>query len=204
MLIRLFNENPNPRDVRKVAEVLRDGGIIIYPTDTVYGLGCDITNAKAVEKVARFKGLKIEKSNFSFICSDLSHLSDYSRPISNSVFKLIKKNLPGPFTFILEANNNVPKYFKGKKKTVGIRIPDNNIIRDIILELGNPILSTSIRDEDEIREYTTDPELIYEKHKDFADLVIDGGPGELTPSTIVDCTKDEITIIREGKGKLEF
>ncbi|SHJ67939.1 tRNA threonylcarbamoyl adenosine modification protein, Sua5/YciO/YrdC/YwlC family [Tangfeifania diversioriginum] len=204
MLIRLFNENPNPREVRKVTEVLRDGGIIIYPTDTVYGLGCDITNAKAVEKVARFKGLKIEKSNFSFICSDLSHLSDYSRPISNSVFKLIKKNLPGPFTFILEANNNVPKYFKGKKKTVGIRIPDNNIIRDIIFELGNPILSTSIRDEDEIREYTTDPELIYEKYKDFADLVIDGGPGELTPSTIVDCTSDEIKIVREGKGKLEF
>jgi tRNA threonylcarbamoyl adenosine modification protein (Sua5/YciO/YrdC/YwlC family) len=131
-------------------------------------------------------------------------LSDYSRPISNSVFKLIKKNLPGPFTFILEANNNVPKYFKGKKKTVGIRIPDNNIIRDIIFELGNPILSTSIRDEDEIREYTTDPELIYEKYKDFADLVIDGGPGELTPSTIVDCTSDEIKIVREGKGKLEF
>jgi len=204
MLIRLFNENPNPREVRKVTEVLRDGGIIIYPTDTVYGLGCDITNAKAVEKVARFKGLKIEKSNFSFICSDLSHLSDYSRPISNSVFKLIKKNLPGPFTFILEANNNVPKYFKGKKKTVGIRIPDNNIIRDIIFELGNPILSTSIRDEDEIREYTTDPELIYEKYKDFADLVIDGGPGELTPSTIVDCTSDEIKIVREGKGTLEF
>jgi len=204
MLIRLFNENPNPREVRKVTEVLRDGGIIIYPTDTVYGLGCDITNSKAVEKVARFKGLKIEKSNFSFICSDLSHLSDYSRPISNSVFKLIKKNLPGPFTFILEANNNVPKYFKGKKKTVGIRIPDNNIIRDIIFELGNPILSTSIRDEDEIREYTTDPELIYEKYKDFADLVIDGGPGELTPSTIVDCTSDEIKIVREGKGKLEF
>jgi tRNA threonylcarbamoyl adenosine modification protein (Sua5/YciO/YrdC/YwlC family) len=204
MLIRLFNENPNPREIRKVTEVLRDGGIIIYPTDTVYGLGCDITNAKAVEKVARFKGLKIEKSNFSFICSDLSHLSDYTRPISNSVFKLIRKNLPGPFTFILEANNNVPKYFKGKKKTVGIRIPDNNIIRDIIFELGNPILSTSIRDEDEIREYTTDPELIYEKYKDFADLVIDGGPGELTPSTIIDCTSDEIIIVREGKGKLEF
>lgn len=204
MLIRLYNENPNPREVIKVAEVLRDGGIIIYPTDTVYGLGCDITNVKAVEKVARFKGLKIEKTNFSFICSDLSHLSDYTRPISNSVFKLIKKNLPGPFTFILEANNNVPRYFKGKKKTVGIRIPENNIIRDIIFELGNPILSTSIHDEDEILEYTTDPELIYEKYKDFADLVINGGPGELTPSTIVDCSSNEIEIVREGKGKLKF
>ena len=203
MLIRLYNENPNPREVRKIVDVLRDGGIIIYPTDTVYGLGCDITNSKAVEKVARFKGVRIEKANFSFICSDLSHLSDYTRPISNSVFKLIRKNLPGPFTFILEANNNVPKYFNGKKKTVGIRIPENNIIRDIIYELGNPILSTSIRDEDEIREYTTDPELIYEKYQDFADIVIDGGHGELTPSTVVDCTGEEIQIIREGKGKLE-
>ncbi len=203
MLIRLYNENPNPREIRKVVDVLRDGGIIIYPTDTVYGLGCDITNPRAVEKVARFKGLNIEKTNFSFICSDFSHLSDYTRPIPNPVFKLIKKNLPGPFTFILKANNNVPKYFKGKKKTVGIRIPDNNIIRHIIYELGNPILSTSIRDEDEIIEYTTDPELIYEKYQDFADIVIDGGHGELVPSTIVDCTGDEIKITREGKGILE-
>ncbi|MFW5773181.1 MAG: L-threonylcarbamoyladenylate synthase [Tangfeifania sp.] len=204
MLLRLYNENPNPRDVRKIAEVLRNGGIIIYPTDTVYGMGCDIMNAKAVENVARFKGIKVEKANFSFICSDFSHLSDYTRPISNSVFKLIKKNLPGPFTFILEANNNVPKYFKGKKKTVGIRIPDNNIIRDIVYELGNPILSTSIYDEDEIREYTTDPELIYEKYQDIADIVVNGGPGELVPSTIVDCTGNEIEITREGKGQLEL
>jgi len=203
MLLRLYNENPNPRDILTVVDTLRDGGIIIYPTDTVYGLGCDITNVKAVEKVARFKGVKIEKANFSFICSDLSHLSDYTKPISNSVFKLMKKNLPGPFTFILDANNNVPKYFKGKKKTVGIRIPDNNIIRDIIYELGNPILSTSIRDEDEILEYTTDPELIYEKYQDFADIVIDGGYGELVPSTVVDCTGPEIVIIRQGKGILQ-
>ncbi|MFW6245980.1 MAG: L-threonylcarbamoyladenylate synthase [Tangfeifania sp.] len=204
MLLRLYNENPNPRDVRKIAEVLRNGGIIIYPTDTVYGMGCDIMNAKAVENVARFKGIKVEKANFSFICSDFSHLSDYTRPISNSVFKLIKKNLPGPFTFILEANNNVPKYFKGKKKTVGIRIPDNNIIREVVYELGNPILSTSIHDEDEIREYTTDPELIYEKYQDIADIVVNGGPGELVPSTIVDCTGDKIEITREGKGQLEL
>lgn len=204
MLIRLYNENPNPREIRKVVDVLRDGGIIIYPTDTVYGLGCDITNPRAVEKVARFKGLNIEKTNFSFICSDFSHLSDYTRPIPNPVFKLIKKNLPGPFTFILKANNNVPKYFKGKKKTVGIRIPDNNIIRHIIYELGNPILSTSIRDEDEIIEYTTDPELIYEKYQEIADIVVDGGHGELVPSTIVDCTGDEIKITREGKGVLEY
>lgn len=202
MLLRLFNENPNPRDVRQVVDVLRNNGVIIYPTDTVYGMGCDITNPKAVEKVARLKGVKVEKANFSFICSDLSHLSDYTKPISNTVFKLMKKNLPGPFTFILDANNNVPKYFKGKKKTVGIRIPENNIIREIVNELGNPILSTSIYDEDEILEYTTDPELIHEKYADLVDLVIDGGYGELAPSTVVDCTKDEIEILREGKGTL--
>ncbi len=204
MLLRLYNENPNPREIRKVVDILHEGGIIIYPTDTIYGLGCDITNPKAVEKVARFKGVKIEKANFSFICSDLSHISDYTKPISNTVFKLMKKNLPGPFTFILEANTNVPKYFKGKKKTVGIRVPHNNIIRNIVYELGNPILSTSIREEDDILEYTTDPELIYEKYKDFADLVIDGGHGELIPSTVVDCTGDTIEITREGKGMLEF
>jgi len=204
MLVKLFNENPNPRDIRKIVEVLQDGGIIIYPTDTVYGLGCDITNSKAVEKVARIKGIKVEKNNFSFICSDFSHLSLYTKPISNATFKLLKKNLPGAFTFILEASNNVPKYFKGKKKTVGIRIPDNNIIRDIVAELGNPILSTSVHDEDEILEYPTDPELIYEKYQDVVDIVIDGGPGELVPSTIVDCSGNEMVIVREGKGKLEF
>ena len=203
MLVKLFNENPNLREILKIVDVLRKGGLIIYPTDTVYGLGCDITNAKAVEKVARIKNVKVEKNNFSFICSDLSHISDFTKPISNSVFKLMKKNLPGPFTFILEANNNVPKYFKNKK-TVGIRVPDNNIIREIVRELGNPILSTSIHDEDEILEYTTDPELIYEKYQDIAEIVIDGGYGELIPSTIVDCTGEEIVIVREGKGLLEY
>lgn len=202
MFIKLYNENPNPREILKVVEVLQQGGLIIYPTDTVYGLGCDITNTKAVERIARIKGINIEKSNFSFICSDLSHLSIYARPISNHVFKIIKKNVPGPFTFILEASSNVPKYFKGKKKTVGIRVPDNNIIREIVKELGNPILSTSIHDEDEIIEYTTDPELIYEKFKDIADLIIDGGYGESVPSTIVDFTSSEPVIIRKGKGKL--
>jgi len=203
MLVKLFNENPNLREILKVVDVLRKGGLIIYPTDTVYGLGCDITNAKAVEKVARIKNVKVEKNNFSFICSDLSHISDFTKPISNSVFKLMKKNLPGPFTFILDANNNLPKYFKGKK-TVGIRVPDNNIIREIIRELGNPILSTSIHDEDEILEYSTDPELIYEKYQDIAEIVIDGGYGEFIPSTIVDCTGEEIVIVREGKGVLEY
>jgi len=204
MLVRLFNENPNPQVIQKVVQVLRDGGVIVYPTDTVYAIGCDISNNKAVEKIARYKGINIEKANFSFICSDLSHLSDYTKPIPNAVFKLMKKNLPGPFTFILAANNNVPKYFKGKKKTVGIRVPDNNITREIVAELGNPILSTSIRDDDEILEYTTDPELIYEKFKDMADVVIDGGYGELIPSTVVDCSGDEVVILREGKGVLEF
>jgi tRNA threonylcarbamoyl adenosine modification protein (Sua5/YciO/YrdC/YwlC family) len=203
MLVKLFNENPNPREILRIVDVLRDGGIIIYPTDTVYGLGCDITNARAVEKVARIKGVKVEKNNFSFICSDLSHLADYTKPIPNHIFKLMKKNLPGPFTFLLEANNNLPKYFKGKK-TVGIRVPDNNIIREIVRQLGNPILSTSIKDDDEILEYTTDPELIDEKYGEMTDLVIDGGYGELIPSTIVDCTSDDIEITREGKGILEF
>ena len=202
MFIKLYNENPNPRDILIVVEVLQQGGIIIYPTDTVYGMGCDITHPKAVERVARLKGINIEKSNFSFICSDLSHLSVYARPISNHIFKIIKKNIPGPFTFILEASSNVPKYFKGKKKTVGIRVPDNNIIREIIRELGNPILSTSIHDEDEILEYTTDPELIYEKFKEVTDLVIDGGFGELVPSTVVDFTSSSPVIIRQGKGQL--
>lgn len=203
MLVKLFNDNPNQREILKIVEVLRNGGLIIYPTDTIYGLGCDITNTKAVEKVARIKGVKIEKNNFSFICSDLSHLADYTKPIPNPVFKLMKKNLPGAFTFILEANNNLPKYFKGKR-TVGIRVPDNNIIREIIRELGNPILSTSIKDDDEILEYTTDPELIYEKYSEIADVVIDGGYGDIVPSTIVDCTGEEIMIVREGKGVLEY
>ncbi len=202
MLVRIYNENPNPRDIRRVVDVLRDGGIIIYPTDTVYGIGCDISNSRAVERIAKLKGVQVEKANFSFICSDLSHLSDYTKPISNPVFKLMKKCLPGPFTFILEANNNVPKYFAGRKKTVGIRIPANNIIREIVKELGNPILSSSIHDEDEILEYSTDPELIHEKYSDIVDMVIDGGYGGLIPSTIIDCTEHEPVIIRQGKGEL--
>lgn len=203
MLLKIYDENPNPRDVRRVVDILKDGGIIIYPTDTVYGMGCDITNAKAVEKVARFKNVSVEKSNFSFICSDLSHLSDFSKPVSNSVFKLLKKYLPGPFTFILNANSNVPRYFKGRKKTVGIRIPDNSIITEIVKELGNPIMSTSMRDEDEIIEYSTDPELIHEKYGDIVDLVIDGGYGGNVASTIVDCTDDMPVVIRQGKGVFE-
>lgn len=203
MLIKIYPENPNPKEIGLVVDVLKSGGLIIYPTDTVYGLGCDITNAKAVEKVARFKNVKVEKSNFSFICVDLSQLADFSKPISNQVFKLLKKYLPGPFTFILNANSNVPKYFKGKKRTVGVRIPDSPIILEIVRVLGNPIMSTSIHDEDDILEYSTDPELIHEKFKDIADLVIDGGYGHNVPSTIVDCTEEVPVIVRQGKGIFE-
>ena len=204
MLLQIHPDNPNPREMAMVIDALEKDGLIIYPTDTVYGLGWSINSPKAFDRIVKIKGKKALQENFSIICSDISQVSQFTMHINNPTFKLLKKNLPGPFTFILNANNNVPKYFKGKKKTVGIRIPDNNIIRDIVYELGNPILSTSIRDEDEIIEYTADPELIHEKYQDIVDLVIDGGYGELVPSTVVDCTQDEIVIIREGKGILQM
>ncbi|WP_291857847.1 L-threonylcarbamoyladenylate synthase [Marinilabilia sp.] len=205
MLVKIYPENPNPREIQKVVDVLRSGGIVIYPTDTVYGMGCDINNIKALEKIARIKGINPKKDHLSFICHDLSHLSDYTKPLGSATFKLVKKNLPGPFTFILQANNSVPKFFKSNKKTIGLRIPDNPIIIEIIKELGNPILSTSIKDDDEILEYTTDPELIHEKYQNLVDIVIDGGNGGNEGSTIVDCTSDEeFEILRQGKGELEF
>ena len=205
MLIKIFPENPNPREVEKVVNVLRDGGIVIYPTDTVYGLGCDINNPKALEKIARIKGINPKKDHLSIICHDLSHLSDYTKPLGSATFKLVKKNLPGPFTFILPANNSVPKFFKSNKKTIGLRIPDNPIIIAIVKQLGNPILSTSIKDDDEVIEYTTDPELIHEKYQDQVDIVIDGGNGGNEGSTIVDCTDEgNFEIVREGKGELQF
>ena len=202
MLIRLYDENPNPKDLLKVVEILRDGGVIIFPTDTIYGIGCDITKPKAIERVARIKNVKPEKAALSFIFYDLSNISDYCKPISNNIFKLMKKNLPGPFTFILNANSNIPKLFRSTRKSIGIRIPQNNIIREIVKELGNPILSTSVKDEDTILEYTTDPELIHEKFGDFVDLVIDGGFGGNIPSTVVDCIGNEPVITRQGKGEL--
>ena len=201
--LRIYDENPNPKEIEKVVSVLRKGGLVIYPTDTVYGLGCDITNSKALEKIARIKGVKLEKANLSFICNDLSHLSDYVRQIDTPTYKILKRALPGPYTFILPGNNNLPKVFK-KKVTVGIRVPDNNIARVIVRELGNPIVSTSIRDEDELIEYTTDPELIYEKWRNIVDIVVDGGYGDNQPSTIIDLTDDEPVIIREGKGSLDI
>ena len=203
MLIRIYPENPNPRAIQQVVDVLRGGGIVIYPTDTIYGLGCDITNHKAIEKICQIRGVKPENANFSFICHDLHNISEYVKPIDTSVFRLIKKALPGPFTFIFNASNNVPKLLSSKKKTVGIRVPDNSIAMEIVKQLGNPILSTSIRDDDDILEYSTDPELIHEKFENQVDIVIDGGYGGNIASTVVDCTTGEFTVLREGKGKLE-
>ena len=200
--IKLYEENPNPRQIAKICDVLRKDGLIIYPTDTVYGLGCDITNTKALQRIARIKGIKLEKANWSFVCADLSNLSDFVKQIDNKTFKILKRSLPGPYTFILPGNNNLPKDFK-KKKTVGIRVPDNAIARTIVEELGNPIVSTSIRDEDDILEYTTDPELIYEKWKNLVDVVIDGGYGDNIASTVIDLSEDEPIVIREGKGSLD-
>lgn len=201
--IKIYNKNPSPKEITKVVEVLRNGGLIIYPTDTVYGLGCDISNNRALEKIARLRGVKLDKAKFSFIFYDLSNLSEYIKQIDTSTYKILKKSLPGAYTYILKGNNNLPKVFK-KKKTVGIRIPDNNIVREIVKELGNPIVSTSIYDEDDVIEYTTDPELIYEKWKDKIELVIDGGYGGNMASSVIDLTTDEISILREGKGDLSI
>ena len=201
--LKIYEDNPNESAIKKVVEVLKNGGVIIYPTDTVYGLGCDITNTKAVERVAKLKGIKLEKANLSFICYNLSHISDYVKQIDTATFKLLKRALPGPYTFILPGNNDLPKVFKNKK-TVGIRVPDNSIIRAIIKELGNPIISTSIHDEDEIIEYSTDPELIFEKWQNKVDMVIDGGYGNNIPSTIIDLSGNEPEVIREGKGSLDI
>jgi len=201
--IKIYEENPNPKQVKQVVDVLRRGGLVIYPTDTVYGLGCDITNTKALEKIARIKGIKLAKANWSFICADLSNMSDYVRQIDTATFKILKKALPGAYTFILPGNTNLPKAFK-KKKTVGIRVPNNAITRILVEELGNPIVSTSIHDEDEVIEYTTDPELIYEKWHNLVDVVIDGGYGGNIGSTIIDLSQGKPLVIREGKGSLDI
>ncbi len=202
-LIKLYEENPNPKEIQKVVDVLKRGGLIIYPTDTVYGLGCDITNIKALERIAKIKEVKLEKSNFSFVCHDLSNISDYVKQIDTTTFKILKRALPGPYTFILPGSKNLPNPFK-KRKTVGIRVPDNAIALEIVKALGNPIVSTSIHDDDEILEYTTDPELILEKWNNLVDLVIDGGYGDNQASTVIDLSKDEPEVIREGKGSLEI
>ena len=203
MFVKLYEDNPDQKQIDKIVGLLRNGGVIIYPTDTVYGMGCDITKARAVERVARIKGIRPDKAQFSFICSDLSHLSDFARHVDNRTFKLMKSTMPGPFTFILSASTQVPKAIKQKRKTVGIRIPDNNIILEIVRQLGNPILTTSLKEDDQIMEYPTDPELIYEEYRDFVDAVIDGGYGGMVPSTIIDCSDGEAVILREGLGKLD-
>jgi tRNA threonylcarbamoyl adenosine modification protein (Sua5/YciO/YrdC/YwlC family) len=202
MLIKLYAENPNVRVIQKIANVLRDGGLIIYPTDTVYAIGCDIFHARAVEKICQLKREDPRKANLSFICPDLSQLSEYAK-VDTPTFKLLKRNTPGPFTFILNGSSRLPKLFK-QKSTVGIRIPDNSIVEAIVRELGNPIMSTTLHDTGDQVEYTTDPELIDERYGSSVDLVIDGGNGGIALSTIVDCTQDEIQIIRQGKGELIF
>jgi tRNA threonylcarbamoyl adenosine modification protein (Sua5/YciO/YrdC/YwlC family) len=201
--IKIYEDKPNEAAIAKVVKVLKEGGLVIYPTDTVYGLGCDITNTKALERIAKIKGIKLEKANFSFICHDLSNLSDYVRQIDTPTFKLLKRALPGPYTFILPGNNNLPKEFK-KKITVGIRVPDNAIALEIVKLLGNPIVSTSIHDDDDVIEYTTDPELIFEKWQNLVDMVIDGGYGDNIGSTIIDLSGDEPIVVREGKGSLDI
>jgi tRNA threonylcarbamoyl adenosine modification protein (Sua5/YciO/YrdC/YwlC family) len=204
MLIRIYNENPNQKHIRQIVDLLENGAIIIYPTDTVYAMGCDIKASKSIEKIARLKGLNPSNPDLSLIFHDMSQLSEYTVIRDNNIFKLLKRNLPGPFTFIVQANNQIPKLFKNKKKTVGIRIPDNNIVLELVRELGRPIITTSIHDPDEIIEYTTDPELIHEKYSDIVDAVIDGGFGNNEASTVVDCTGDEIEIVRQGLGILEL
>jgi len=201
--IKIYEDKPNEAAIKKVMDVLKNGGLVIYPTDTVYGLGCDITNTKALERIAKIKGVKLEKANFSFICHDLSNLSDYVRQIDTATFKILKRALQGPYTFILPGNNNLPKEFK-KKTTVGIRVPDNSIALEIVKMLGNPIVSTSIRDEDEVLEYSTDPELIFEKWQNRVDIVIDGGYGDNIGSTIIDLSGYEPIVVREGKGSLDI
>lgn len=204
MLLKIHPDNPGQRQIAKAVEILRDGGVIIFPTDTVYGLGCDIMNSKAVERVARIKGIAIEKANFSFICESLSQLTDYARHVNNPTFKLMKQCLPGPFTFILDASTNVPRIFRSRKKTIGIRIPDNNITLELVRELGHAILTTSIHDEDEVLDYTTDPDLIHEHYLKLVDAVIDGGYGNNVPSTVVDCTGPLPFIARQGIGMVDL
>jgi tRNA threonylcarbamoyl adenosine modification protein (Sua5/YciO/YrdC/YwlC family) len=205
MLIRINGEQPDTKALDKIVNCLKEGGVIIYPTDTVYALGCDFTQAKAVERVCKLKGIKPEKSNFSFVCSDLSHLSEFTGAIPNHVFRVMKKAFPGPYTFILEANGKVPKLLKQNRKTVGIRIPDHVICKAIITALGNPLLSTSLHDSsDDILEYFSDPEVIHRQYEDLVDLVVDGGFGNIYPSTVIDCSQGEFEIVREGAGSLDI
>lgn len=203
-LIKIHVQNPEERKIAQVVDVLRSGGIIVYPTDTIYGIGCDLMNRKSIERLCKIMNIKPQKLDLSFICNDLAHISEYVKRIDTPIFKILKKSLPGPFTFILESNSKVPKILDVNKKTVGIRIPDHNIPRNIVALLGNPLITSSIKDDDTIKEYTTDPEEIYHDFKNLVDVVIDGGAGGNVPSTVVDCTTDELSIIRQGLGFIEF
>jgi tRNA threonylcarbamoyl adenosine modification protein (Sua5/YciO/YrdC/YwlC family) len=204
MLIKLYPENPNTDQVRRVTWLLEQGGIIIYPTDTIYAMGCDIRASRSIEKIARFKGLNPGNPSMSLIFSGFSQLSDYTVIRDNNIFRLLKRNLPGPFTFIVKANNQIPPLFRNKKKTVGIRIPNNNITLELVRDLGRPLITSSLHEHDDVIEYITDPELIHEKYHDFADMVVDGGYGGNIPSTVVDCTEEEPVILRQGLGILEL
>lgn len=204
MFVELNPINPDDRVIHDIVKVLNKGGVIIYPTDTVYALGCSLHHKRAIENLAKLKGLKLKKANFALICFDLSSLSEYTRYIDRPTYKILNKNLPGPFTFILPASTRIPKLFDSNKKTVGIRIPDSNIVRAIVKELGHPLVTTSIHDDDEIIEYTTDPFAIQEKWESQVDMVIDGGYGKNEPSTVVDCSEDDIEVIRQGIGELLY
>ncbi len=205
MLIRLNYDQPQEKSVQQIVDCLKNDGIIIYPTDTVYSLGCNMMSQKAVEKLCKLKNIKPEKANFSFVCSDLSHLANYAKPISNAVFRVMKKALPGPYTFILEANQNVPKLLKQNKKTLGIRVPNNTICKALIEALGNPIISTSLHNpNDEILDYFSDPEQIYQQYENKVDMVVDGGFGSIYASTVIDCSEGEFVVIREGLGSLDI
>jgi tRNA threonylcarbamoyl adenosine modification protein (Sua5/YciO/YrdC/YwlC family) len=203
MIIELRENSIDSRKMQEVVDCLKNGGVIVYPTDTVYSFGCDLNNSKAIERIAKLKNIRADKANFSIVCADLSHLTDYSKQASNQVFKLMKSVLPGPYTFILNGSKNIPKIFSDRKKTIGIRVPANEIALTIVRELGRPIIATSVHDDDEVLDYTTDPELIHEKFEREVDMVIDGGPCGLEPSTILDCTGDEIVLVREGKGPIK-
>jgi tRNA threonylcarbamoyl adenosine modification protein (Sua5/YciO/YrdC/YwlC family) len=203
MLVHIHPDNPDPRRVKQVVECLLDGGVIVYPTDSVYSIGCDLAQTKAIERVARIKGIAMKDANFSLVCRDLSHLSEFCKPIENNIYKLMRRALPGPYTFILNANNSVPKIFQSKKKTIGIRVPDHPVSLALVTALGSPLVSTSVHDDDEILEYTTDPELIHERYEGQVDLVVHGGLGNLEASTVFDCTSGFPELIREGRGPIE-
>ena len=202
-LVKIHPLNPEGRKIQRTIEILRRGGIIIYPTDTIYGIGCDLMNRKAIERLCRVMDIKPHKLDLSFICNDLSHISEYVKRIDTPVFKILKKALPGPYTFILESSSKVPRILDVNKKTVGIRIPNHAIPRSIVAQLGNPLITSSIKDDDIVKAYTTDPDEIYEDFKHSVDLVIDGGPGNNIPSSVIDCTGDQIVIVREGLGSVD-